>query len=205
MLDNSWFDDYFAAMPVMAILRGMGPERTVTAATRAWDLGLTAVEIPIQRPADIEALRAVVAEAAVRGLIVGAGTVTSVERVALAAGAGARYTVAPGLDLQVAEASKQAGLPHLPGVATATEIHTATRSGLRWVKAFPAAALGPIWFKAMAGPFPDARFVATGGLSPADVPAFLDAGVRVAAVGSALLDPAQLTALSAVLPGGRKG
>ena len=204
MLDNSWFDTYFADMPVMAILRGMGPERTVAAATRAWDLGLTAVEIPIQSPSDVEALRAVVAEAAGRGLIVGAGTVTSTDHVARAADAGARYTVAPGLDLQVAEASQQAGLPHLPGVATATEIHTATRSGLRWVKAFPAAALGPTWFKAMAGPFPDVRFVATGGLTPADVPALLGAGVRVAAVGSALLDPAQITALSAVLPGGTK-
>ena len=51
----------------------------------------------------------------------------------------------------------------------------------------------------MAGPFPDARFVATGGMDAGNAAAFLDAGVRTVAVGSALEDPAQLPALAALL------
>lgn len=71
--------------------------------------------------------------------------------------------------------------------------------GLTWVKAFPATWLGPGWFTHIRGPFPGVRFVATGGLHAGNVQDYLDAGVRVAAVGSALEDPAQLERLGALL------
>ena len=71
--------------------------------------------------------------------------------------------------------------------------------GLTWLKAFPASLLGTGWFRAMAGPFPGARFVATGGMDATNARAFLDAGVRAVAVGSALEDPAQLQALAKLL------
>ena len=119
-----------------------------------------------------------------------------VEQVAAAADAGAAFTVAPGLDLAVADAAAARGLPHLPGVATPTEAQQALRHGLTWLKAFPAISLGPAWFKAVAGPLPQLRFVATGGLDAGNAGAFLQAGVRVVAVGSALSDPTQLDALA---------
>jgi len=82
-------------------------------------------------------------------------------------------------------------MPHLPGVGTATEVQRAWLAGCRWLKAFPAAALGPKWISGLLGPFPDARFVATGGLTVAGAPAFLSAGARVVALGAALADPGQ--------------
>ncbi|RAO47318.1 2-dehydro-3-deoxy-phosphogluconate aldolase [Micromonospora noduli] len=81
-------------------------------------------------------------------------------------------------------------------MATPTEAQQALRHGLTWLKAFPAVSLGPAWFKAVAGPLPQLRFVATGGLDASNAGAFLQAGVRVVAVGSALSDPTQLDALA---------
>jgi len=197
--DNSAFGEIFADAPLMAILRGMGAERSLAVATRAWDLGITAVEVPVQSTADVEALRVVADAARERGLIVGAGTVVTVEQVRVAKDAGAAFTVSPGFDVEVVRASHAAGLPALPGVATATEAQHALGEGLTWLKAFPASVLGTGWFPAMRGPFPQARFVATGGMDSSNARAFLDAGARVVAVGSALEDEAQLPALAALL------
>ncbi|MEU8157273.1 bifunctional 4-hydroxy-2-oxoglutarate aldolase/2-dehydro-3-deoxy-phosphogluconate aldolase [Micromonospora sp. NPDC048986] len=190
------FDHIFGGARVMAILRGLPVAETVRLAERAWDLGIDVVEVPVATADAVPALRAAVEAGAERDRIVGAGTVLDVEQVAAAADAGARFTVAPGLDLAVADAAAARGLPHLPGVATPTEAQQALRHGLTWLKAFPAISLGPAWFKAVAGPLPQLRFVATGGLDAGNADAFLQAGVRVVAVGSALSDPTQLDALA---------
>jgi Entner-Doudoroff aldolase len=192
------FDDTFEGHRVMGILRGLPPDRAVSLAHRIWDAGVDLVEVPIQPPDGLAALRAVVSAARERGKGVGAGTVLTPEQAHAAAAAGARYTVAPGLDLTVLAASLAAGLPHLPGVATATEVQHARAAGCRWQKAFPAATLGVDWIRAMRGPFPDVAFVATGGLSVVDVVPFIAAGARVVALGSALADPAQVAVLAEV-------
>jgi Entner-Doudoroff aldolase len=199
MTDNSAFGDLFRDVPLMAILRGMGVERSLKVAATAWDLGIQAVEIPVQTPADVEALRAVAEAAKARGLTVGAGTVITPEHVRQSKDAGAAFTVSPGFDIEVVRASHEAGLPSLPGVGTASEVQAALKEGLTWLKAFPASLLGIGWFKAMRGPFPAATFVATGGMDASTAPSFLGAGVRVVAVGSALEDPAQLPALAQLL------
>ncbi|GAA2191009.1 bifunctional 4-hydroxy-2-oxoglutarate aldolase/2-dehydro-3-deoxy-phosphogluconate aldolase [Micromonospora lupini] len=190
------FEHIFGGARVMAILRGLPVAETVRLAERAWDLGIDVVEVPVATPDAVPALRAAVEAGAARDRIVGAGTVLDAEQVTAAADAGAAFTVAPGLDLAVADAAAARGLPHLPGVATPTEAQQALRHGLTWLKAFPAISLGPAWFRAMAGPLPQLRFVATGGLDAGNAAAFLDAGVRVAAVGSALSDPTQLDQLA---------
>ncbi|MEU5903470.1 bifunctional 4-hydroxy-2-oxoglutarate aldolase/2-dehydro-3-deoxy-phosphogluconate aldolase [Micromonospora sp. NPDC047467] len=190
------FDHIFGGARVMAILRGLPVAETVRLAERAWDLGIDVVEVPVATPDAVPALRAAVEAGRARGRIVGAGTVLDVDQVAAAADAGAAFTVAPGLDLTVVDAAAARGLPHLPGVATPTEAQQALRHGLTWLKAFPAISLGPAWFKAVAGPLPQLRFVATGGLDASNAAAFLEAGVRVAAVGSALSDPTQLDQLA---------
>lgn len=192
------FDELFGDHRVMTILRGLSPDETVDLANRAWDAGIELLEVPIGTPEMVPALAAAVKAGAERGKLVGAGTVVTPEQVRVAAEAGARYTVAPGLDLTVLAASLAAGLPHLPGVATATEVHQARRAGCTWVKAFPAAALGPAWFRAIRGPFPDIHYVATGGITAETAGQFLAAGAQVVAVGGALSDPAQLTLLSAL-------
>ena len=195
----SEFDDIFSGPPLMAILRGMGVERSVRLATTAWDLGIDAVEVPLQTEEDERALRELVRLGAERGKVVGAGTVITTDQVAAARDAGARYLVSPGLDPRIVAAAREAGLPILPGVATPSEVQLAVSLGLHWLKAFPATWLGAGWFRHIRGPFPQVTFVATGGLDASNVTEYLDAGVRVAAVGSALEDPAQLEKLAEVL------
>lgn len=193
----SFFDDLFTdGRRVMAILRGMAPERTVELAERAWDLGIDVVEVPIETPESQPSLRAAVRAGAQRGRPVGAGTVVTPEQVHTAAGFGAAFTVAPGLDAEVVRVSGELGLPHLPGVAGPTEIQHANRLGLDWVKAFPATVLGTSWFAAMSGPFPGVHMVATGGINVHNADDYLRAGAAVVAVGSALEDPDQLPALA---------
>ncbi|WP_243065135.1 bifunctional 4-hydroxy-2-oxoglutarate aldolase/2-dehydro-3-deoxy-phosphogluconate aldolase [Humibacter sp. RRB41] len=197
--ENEWLDATLGACPVMAILRGFGPERTLQLAEKAWDLGVTLVEVPIQSTRDIEALEATVAAGKGRGLAVGAGTVIDDTTVAQARDAGAQFTVSPGFSADVVLASVAAGMPSIPGVATASEIQAAVGIGLRWLKAFPAARLTPAWFKDMAGPFPQVKFVATGGIDAGNAAGFLAAGASVVALGSALADPEQLSAITPLL------
>lgn len=188
----------FSASPLMLILRGMGLERSRELALQAWDIGIGLVEIPLQTDEDERTLAALVREGSRRSRAVGAGTVISADLVRRARSAGAAFTVAPGLDPAVAEASVAAGMAHLPGVATGTEIQAALAVDCRWVKAFPASELGAGWIRAMRGPFPDVGIVATGGMNAARAVEFLDAGAGAVAVGAALGDPDELTALRAL-------
>ncbi|MCO8270138.1 bifunctional 4-hydroxy-2-oxoglutarate aldolase/2-dehydro-3-deoxy-phosphogluconate aldolase [Actinoplanes sp. TRM 88003] len=193
------FDEIFGDRRVMAILRGMSPHETVSVAGALWDAGVTVLEIPIAKPEAVASLQAAASAAHERGLRVGAGTVITADQVRAAADANAQYTVAPGLDLGVLAASQAAGMPHLPGVGSATEVQQAWLAGCRWLKAFPAAALGPAWINGLLGPFPDVNFVATGGLTVATAPTFLEAGARVVALGAALADPSQRARINDLL------
>lgn len=197
-ISNTSLAGLFEGQRLMAIFRGFGAEKSVALAQQAWELGIDCVEVPIQSHEDLEALRAVVAAGEALGKSVGAGTVVSLDHVRQAKAAGAAFTVSPGYDLAVCRASFEAGMPPLPGVATASEVQAAMRDGLTWLKAFPASLLGPSWFSAMSGPFPRANFVATGGMDSSNAEEFLAGGVKVVAVGSALADPAQLPRLAAL-------
>jgi len=196
---DGFFERLFDGQRVMAILRGHSPERTVELATRAWDLGMSAVEVPLESEAAYPSFRAAAEVARERGAVLGAGTIYRLEQIPAALAMGARFAFAPGMDREVAVACADAGLPYLPGVATATEIQAALATGHGWVKAFPARELTPAWVRAMRAPFPGVRFVATGGIDAGNADTFLDAGVRAVAVGSALEDATQLDRLAALV------
>ncbi|GIG87036.1 bifunctional 4-hydroxy-2-oxoglutarate aldolase/2-dehydro-3-deoxy-phosphogluconate aldolase [Plantactinospora endophytica] len=192
---TAYFDDLFAGQPVMAILRGFDPAGTVALCERAWAAGIDVVEVPVQSPDALPSLHAAVAAGRDRGRPVGAGTVVTPDQVRTVYEAGAAFTVAPGYDPEVAAECSRLGLAHLPGVATSSEIGRALRTGHTWLKAFPASELGTGWIRAQLAPFPTVKFVATGGVDADNAEAFLGAGCRVVAVGSALQDPRQLDLL----------
>ena len=99
------------------------------------------------------------------GLVLGAGTVRTVAQAVQARDAGAQFIVSPGFSPSVVEYCQAVGLPIIPGVATPTEIGMASSHGLRILKVFPAHLLGGTAFvAAMAAPFPDVRFVPSGGI-----------------------------------------
>ncbi|MEB0003232.1 bifunctional 4-hydroxy-2-oxoglutarate aldolase/2-dehydro-3-deoxy-phosphogluconate aldolase [Cryobacterium sp. RTC2.1] len=210
---NEWFPGDFFRIPVLAVLRGLSLTESVRLSERAWDAGVQHVEIPIQTSDAVPVLKAVAEAAAERGLVVGAGTVTTLEQLDAAEKVGVAFTVSPGFSPEIVAESVRRGIPHLPGVATATEILQARALGLRWVKVFPASILGPNWAKSMKGPYPDMNFIATGGVTALNAPDFLSSGVSVVGLSSSFADDAQLelvrgliaaSAASALTGAGRK-
>ena len=190
-------DDLLKPVRVMLILRALDPDATVARAEEAWAAGIPLVEVTVGTPAGVPSLRAAVEAGRSRGYPVVAGTVRTAESARAAADAGAAASVAPGFDPEVLAACRAAGLPHVPGVATPSEVHRATALGCRWLKAFPAVSLGPAWFTAIHGLFPDVRFVATGGITADTALSFLNAGASAVGVGSAAAgDLTRLAALA---------
>ncbi len=182
---TEFFDGLFEGQPILGVFRNLPPAAAVARATRAWDLGVRNIEIPVQTADAMPTLRAVIDAARERALPVGAGTIVTVDQLRTVERAGAAYTVSPGWDEQIFSASVARSLPHLPGVATATEIMSARGRGLLWTKAFPGSVLGAAWISAMRGPFPDQRFVVTGGMTIENVLPFLDAGAKTVALSAA--------------------
>jgi 2-dehydro-3-deoxyphosphogluconate aldolase/(4S)-4-hydroxy-2-oxoglutarate aldolase len=135
------------------------------------DAGLPVIEVTLRTPSALAAIRAM---AAVEGAIVGAGTVLSERMLAEAMGAGARFIVSPGLTEPLARAAMSAGVPFLPGVATASDIMRGLDLGLSRFKFFPAEAAGGLpALKALAAPFGGVRFCPTGGIREETAPEWL--------------------------------
>lgn len=185
MVAVDYFEEHMSGSPVMGIFRSLSPERTVELCERAWSVGVMLVEVPVPDEAAVPSFLAAAEAARAHGKHVGAGTITTVQQLQRVHELGARFTVAPGLSLDVARASIEMNLPHLPGVATSSEITAAVALGLNWVKAFPAAQLGSAWIAAQRAPFPAVNFVATGGIEADNAAEFLDAGCRGLAIGAA--------------------
>jgi 2-dehydro-3-deoxyphosphogluconate aldolase / (4S)-4-hydroxy-2-oxoglutarate aldolase len=167
-------------IPVVEITRA---EDAVPLARTLADGGLPCAEITFRTDAAADAIAAI--SEAVPEFLVGAGTVLSVAQAESAVAAGARFLVSPGLDDQVVEFARGAGVAMLPGVCTPTEIMRALAAGLGVVKLFPAEAAGGIgYLRAVAAPFGAVRFVATGGIGPANLAAYLAHPQVVACGGS---------------------
>lgn len=195
MATCDFFDHAFRDVPLMAILRGLDPDGTVRACQRVWDQGVELVEVPLPPDGDTRALEAAVDEGHRRGRPVGAGTILDAHDVTTAVKTGAAFLVAPGVDEPVIAAATEHQVPYLPGVASASEITRARRHGFTWMKAFPAASLGVTWVRSQLQPFPDARFVATGGLNDQNSTQFLQAGCRALGIGTSLASPRQAETL----------
>ena len=148
--------------------------------------GISCVEITFRTEAAAEAIRRV---SEIDGLLVGAGTVLSPEQAEAAAAAGARFAVAPGTSETVVEACRELELPFFPGVATPSEIERARSLGCRTLKVFPAATVGGVAFlRAVSAPYPDVRFIPTGGIDASNLAAHLAVPSVLACGGSWLCD-----------------
>lgn len=126
--------------------------------------GITAMEITFRTAAARESIEKVAKE--VPEIIVGAGTVVNVEQLHQAVEAGARFIVSPGSDEAIIAEAVKLNVPITPGVVTPSEIMVGLRYGLKVFKFFPAGTFGGLkTIKALAGPFPQIRFIPTGGIN----------------------------------------
>jgi 2-dehydro-3-deoxyphosphogluconate aldolase/(4S)-4-hydroxy-2-oxoglutarate aldolase len=154
--------------------------------------GLRVIEVTLRTPAALHAIEAIArAEPDIR---VGAGTVLSVSDLHSAATAGAAFAISPGSTPALLEAGRHAAIPYLPAVATASELMNGFAAGFKCFKFFPAGAAGGIaMLKSFAGPFPDARFCPTGGITQDTVRSYLELP-NVLCAGGSWLSPADALA-----------
>jgi len=160
-------------------LRGIVPVVVINDASHAEPLadalmggGLPCVEITFRSGAAQAAIGSIAKK--FPGMLLGAGTVLSVEQAKTAVGLGARYIVSPGFNPKVVEYCLSNDIPVTPGVATPTEIEAALELGLEVVKFFPAEANGGLPFlKAIAAPYKKVRFIPTGGIDESNLLGYL--------------------------------
>ncbi len=172
-------------VPVVTIERAEhGPEL----ARALVEGGLPMIEVTLRTPAALDALAAILAE--VPEAEAGVGTVLSVDDLARAAAIGATFAFSPGFTPELLAAGARAGLPFIPGVATAAEAMQARSAGYRVMKFFPAEQSGGIAaLKALHGPLADLAFCPTGGITESNLRDYL-AQPNVVAVGSSFVAPA---------------
>lgn len=151
--------------------------------------GLPVAEVTFRTAAAEESIRVMAARGDV---LVGAGTVLTVDQVDRAVAAGASYVVSPGLSRAVVERCGELGVPVLPGAVTATEVQAALELGVSTVKFFPAGTSGGAKaIAALAAPFGGVSFVPTGGIGPANLHEYLGLSC-VHAVGGSWMVPQDL-------------
>ncbi len=167
---------------IIAIIRTRDTESAIKAAVPLLDAGLTSLELPLTNPGALEAIQHL--RQSYPDATIGAGSVLDEASAVLAIRAGAQFLVAPNVEPSVIRTGHRHGAAVLPGAATVTEIVQALEAGADAVKVFPAPT--PQWIKDVRAVLPHAPLVPTGGVTPADVPAWLEAGAVACGLGSAL-------------------
>lgn len=161
-----------AATGIIPVVTVDSAEQGVRIMTALAEGGLPAAEVTFRTEAAAEAIRAM-KEACPEALL-GAGTVLTTEQVDQALSAGAAFIVSPGSTKEVIEYCVEKGVPVIPGCMTPSDIQLALSCGLEFVKFFPAEAAGGLkLLKAMAAPYPNVRFMPTGGISLQNVSEYL--------------------------------
>lgn len=151
--------------------------------------GIRVVEVTWDSPAARETLRHIRDRSP--ELLLGAGTVMTLEQADEAIECGARFIVSPHTDPDLVRAMTARGVLCIPGAQTATEIVTAVRAGAAIVKIFPARALGPDGLRDLRGPLRATRLLPTGGIDLANAAEFVAAGAWGVGIGSVLTGLAQ--------------
>ncbi|MEX2160966.1 MAG: bifunctional 4-hydroxy-2-oxoglutarate aldolase/2-dehydro-3-deoxy-phosphogluconate aldolase [Anaerolineales bacterium] len=145
--------------------------------------GLPVAEVTFRTAAAEETIRLMAG--AFPDMLVGAGTVLSVEKAGRARAAGAKFMVTPGFDGDVVDYCIKHGVPIYPGVATPTDINQALKKGLETLKFFPAEELGGVkMLKAMSAPYSMIKFIPTGGIDANNLKSYLELPQVLACGGS---------------------
>ncbi|MCI5825330.1 MAG: bifunctional 4-hydroxy-2-oxoglutarate aldolase/2-dehydro-3-deoxy-phosphogluconate aldolase [Arcanobacterium sp.] len=172
---------FLASNPIVPVVVLEELDAAVPTAQALLAGGITSAEITFRTAVAADAIAAISEQ--VPEMAVGAGTVINAEQARQALSAGAQFIVSPGWSSAVADVASEAEVPYLPGIANPTDIMAALSYGLDTVKFFPAVALGglPV-VKAFAGPFPQLKFMPTGGINTENLAEWLGSPV-IAAVG----------------------
>ncbi|MSP38449.1 MAG: bifunctional 4-hydroxy-2-oxoglutarate aldolase/2-dehydro-3-deoxy-phosphogluconate aldolase [Deltaproteobacteria bacterium] len=173
------------ASRLVAVVRSKTPEDALSLANAAAAGGIKFIEITFSVPGALDVIKELSRRS---GIHVGAGTVLASQQAERAIGVGAQFVVSPSLELNLVGLCHTANIACFPGAATATEIIAAQRAHADLVKIFPAdLAGGPYFIQQMHGPFPDVRFMVSGGVNLKNVKEYVEVGVTGICLGSAYL------------------
>jgi 2-dehydro-3-deoxyphosphogluconate aldolase / (4S)-4-hydroxy-2-oxoglutarate aldolase len=188
-----------AAIESILRLSPVMPVVTIDDATLAADLaralvngGIRVIEVTLRTEAALRAIETIARK--VPEISVGAGTVLDPKDLQSAIQAGAAFAISPGATPELLAAGRQSRIPYLPAIATASELMFGLAAGYRFFKYFPATVAGGVaGLKAFNGPFSQARFCPTGGVTPSTANSYLELP-NVLCVGGSWLTPLDLQA-----------
>ena len=176
-----------AVAPIVPLVGDDDAARAVATAQALADGGLSVIEVVMRSDGAQKGMEAILTQTT--GLIVGAGTVLTLDQAKSVRDSGAQFIVSPGLVDEIAEYCLGEDIPFFPGTMTAGEVQRAYALGLRAVKFFPASLAGGVpMLKAFGAVFRNMRFMPTGGISPENLPDYL-ALPHVIACGGSWLTP----------------
>ena len=185
--------EYIKERKIVAIVRGLSPEYLVRLGHAFEEGGIGLMEVTYNQTAPetwkdtANGIEAVEKEFGDR-LLVGAGTVITLEQVSMTYNAGGHYLVTPTTQPEIIRAGKALGLGAYPGALTPTEILTAYEAGADAVKVFPASSLGPGYIKAIRAPLSHIPLMAVGGVNEKNAAEFMKAGCVGLGVGGNLVN-----------------
>ena len=173
---------------VMVIIRHDALFNSVELCYSVLEAGFNIVEIPMNTPGAPDLIGKAAASLN-PDMVIGAGTVLSVDECKKALDAGASFIVSPVFNLTVVEYCTKINVPVFPGAATPTEVYNAYLAGATMVKLFPASAFGPSYIKSLKGPLGNMPILAVGGINGSNVHEYLSQGADAVAIGSGTIMP----------------
>lgn len=184
--------EIFAMGPIVPVLVIENVEDAIPIAKALMAGGIRVLEVTLRTENALQVIRKIADE--LPDAMVGAGTVTNPQTLRQAQEAGAKFAISPGMTRELLEASGEASIPLIPGIASISELMTGIDAGLDHFKFFPAEAIGGAKsIKSIAGPFPDIRFCPTGGINKDNMNNYLSLK-NVSCIGGSWLVPADAVA-----------
>ena len=183
------FDQYFAACPLIAIIRGVTPNEAEDIGDALFEAGIRIIEVPLNSPEPLKSIGKLAKRLGDRALV-GAGTVLDARQVADVKAAGGQLIVSPNTNVDVISATAAAGLVSCPGYFTPSEAFTALAAGAHALKLFPAEAATPSVVKAQRAVLPrHVPILVVGSVKPDMMARWLDAGANGFGLGSGVFRP----------------
>lgn len=174
---------------MVAILRGLTPERALETGKALVEAGFRSIEVPLNSPKPLDTIKLLAS--AHPDCLVGAGTVLTAVDVNNVRAAGGRLIVSPNCDPQVIKHALGFGMRVMPGIATATEAFAAIHAGATELKLFPASTYGTSHLRALKSVLPaKARVYPVGGVGSQDIAGWLASGADGFGFGGELFKPA---------------
>jgi 2-dehydro-3-deoxyphosphogluconate aldolase / (4S)-4-hydroxy-2-oxoglutarate aldolase len=171
---------------IIPAVRLSSAEDALFAAEGVCSSGIPIVEVTMTVPGAVKIIQSLTTKTP--DVIAGAGSVPDIETARRCLDAGARFLTTTGLDLEIVAYAVKKNVTVFPGVLTPTEVMTAWKAGSDFVKIFPCSAVGgPAYLRALRPPFPQVRFIASGGVNQATVAAYISAGAAAVGIGRDLI------------------